>query len=192
MSLVGLCPSNGAGLWGTSPARARERAVCGGEPKRLTSAALRAEYPVWAPAGKEIVFSSKDSLWRLTVRAGGTPIRIRGRAGLYATISHPEPGKPARMVYVRSFVDWNFWRIETPALGAPSLSAPVPAISSTKVEYHIRFSPDGRRVAFTSGRSGDPETRRFGPLIRMVPMRSNLRPCLLRTPCVRIGLRTAR
>jgi Tol biopolymer transport system component len=33
----------------------------------------------------------------------------------------------------------------------------VQAIASTKPEYHCQFSPDGRRVVFTSVRSGDPE-----------------------------------
>jgi Tol biopolymer transport system component len=61
------------------------------------------------------------------------------------------------LVYVRSFVDTNIWRIETSAPGAPSSSPPVMAISSTKHEYHGEFSPDGRRVAFTSTRSGESE-----------------------------------
>jgi hypothetical protein len=39
--------------------------------------------------GKEIVFSSKDSLWRLTVPAGSTPIRIPyvGEQGFTPTLS---------------------------------------------------------------------------------------------------------
>jgi Tol biopolymer transport system component len=61
------------------------------------------------------------------------------------------------LVYVRSFADFNFWRIDTSAPGTPSTSAPKMAIGSTKIEYHIRLSPDGRRAAFGSGRSGDVE-----------------------------------
>jgi len=130
-----------------------------GEPRRLTSAEQRADFPAWTPDGKEIVFSARGSLWRLAVPGGNTPTRIAyvGEDGMMPAISRPQPGKPARLVYVRSFVDFNFWRIETSAPGAPSTSAPVAAIASTKAEYHIQFSPDGRRVAFNSGRSGDPE-----------------------------------
>jgi dipeptidyl aminopeptidase/acylaminoacyl peptidase len=61
------------------------------------------------------------------------------------------------LVYVRSSNDWNFWRIEMSALGAPTTSLPARTISSTKHESHCQFSPDGRRVAFSSDRSGEPE-----------------------------------
>ena len=130
-----------------------------GEPRRLTLAELRADYPAWLPDSNEIIFSAKHGLWRLDVNGRSIPTRIPyvGEDGAMPTISRPQPGKPARLVYVRSFVDTNMWRIETSAPGAPASSAPVRAISSTKAEYHLRFSPDGSRVAFQSGRSGDAE-----------------------------------
>jgi Tol biopolymer transport system component len=130
-----------------------------GEPKRLTSVALRADFPAWMPDGREIVFSAKGGLWRLAVAGENTPTRIPyiGEAGLMPTILQAQPGKPTRLVYARQFVDTNIWRVETSAPGAPATSAPVTAISSTKHEYHCAFSPDGRRVAFTSTRSGEAE-----------------------------------
>ena len=130
-----------------------------GEPKRLTPATLRANFPAWTPDGKEIVFSAKGSLWRLAVTGQNTPVRIAyvGDDGMMPAISRPEPGKAARLAYVRSFVDFNFWRVQTSVPGTPVSSAPVLAIASTKPEYHVSFSPDGRRVVFQSMRAGDPE-----------------------------------
>jgi serine/threonine protein kinase len=130
-----------------------------GEPRRLTSADLRADYPAWTPDGNEIIFSAKGSLWRTAVSGASPPTRIAyvGEDGLMPSISRAQAGKPARLVYVRSFTDQNFWRIETSAPGAPSSAPPVMSISSTKHEYHGHFSPDGRRVAFSSSRSGDAE-----------------------------------
>jgi dipeptidyl aminopeptidase/acylaminoacyl peptidase len=88
-----------------------------------------------------------------------TPTRIAyvGDDGLMSAISRPQPGRPARLAYVRRFADLNFWRIQTSAPGAPTSSPPVQGIGSTKPEYHIRFSPDGSKVAFVSGRSGERE-----------------------------------
>ena len=128
-----------------------------GDPMRLTPSAFRADYPVWMPGGDEIIFSAKGSLWKLVVPGKNEPMRIPyvGEDGLMPTISRPQPGKPARLAYVRSFTDENIWRIETSAPGAPSGSEPVVAISSTKSDIHCKNSPDGRRVAVTSTRTGD-------------------------------------
>ena len=72
-------------------------------------------------------------------------------------VSRPQAGRPPRLVYVRSFDDYNIWRIETSAPGVPSSSPPVVAISSTRLDGSPQFSPDGRRVAFDSIRSGERE-----------------------------------
>ena len=130
-----------------------------GEPRRLTNAELRADYPAWTPDGRAIVFSARGSLWRLAVAGESAPARLPyiGEDGFMAAISRPEGGKPARLIYARSLVDTNFWRIDTSAPGAPSTSPPSRVISSTQAEFHCRLSPDGRRLAFISVRSGEPE-----------------------------------
>ncbi len=80
-----------------------------------------------------------------------------GEDGIMPVVSRPQPGRPPRLVYVRSFTDTNIWRIETSAPGAPASSPLVAAISSTRLDYNPQFSPNGRRVAFESDRSGEME-----------------------------------
>ena len=72
-------------------------------------------------------------------------------------ISRPQPGRAPRLIYVRSFSDLNIWRVETSAPGAPGATPPAVAISSTRFDHQALFSPDGRRVAFQSNRSGENE-----------------------------------
>ncbi len=135
----------------------------GGEPRRLTLPALDAAQPAWMPDGKEILFSAKGSLWRLAVageKPGETPptrLPFVGEDGLMPVVSRPQPGRPSRLVYVRSLRDVNIWRVETSAPGAPASSPPVVAISATRIDFDAQFSPDGRRVAFGSSRSGERE-----------------------------------
>jgi Tol biopolymer transport system component/predicted Ser/Thr protein kinase len=126
-----------------------------GEPKRITPSALDANYPAWIPGGKEILFSSKGSLWRLLVAGQNRPARLPfvGEDGIMPALSRPQPGQPPRLAYVRSFADVNIYRIDTSAAGAAASSPPVLAISSTRREGMPQLSPDGRRVAFFSDRT---------------------------------------
>jgi len=128
-----------------------------GEPRRLTPAALDADYPTWMPDGDEILFSARGSLWRLVVPGESTPARLPcvGEGGLMPVVSRPQPGRPPRLVYVRSLEDSNIWRVETSGPGATASSLPVVSISSTRGDLHNQLSPDARRVAFSSNRSGE-------------------------------------
>ncbi|HJU63274.1 MAG TPA: protein kinase, partial [Candidatus Binatia bacterium] len=128
-----------------------------GEPRRLTLAELDADYPTWLPDSKEILFSAKGSLWRLAVPGENTPARLPfvGEDGLMPVVSRPQPGRPVRLAYARSFADYNIWRVETSAPGATASSPPVVTISSTREDSMPDLSPDGRRVAFTTTRSGE-------------------------------------
>lgn len=135
--------------------------VDGGEPERLTPIAMDAGYPAWIPGSEQILFSSdvselRGNLWRLPITGSGEPERLPfvGEDGLMPAVSPPQPGRPSRLVYVRSFQDSNIWRIETSPLGVPASTRPVVAISSSRRDSTPHLSPDGRQVAFASDRSG--------------------------------------
>ena len=127
-----------------------------GEPQPLTPAALDAGYPTWIPGNKEILFSARGSLWRLVVPGRNTPARLpfAGEDGIMPAVSRFQPGRAPRLVYVRSFQDSNIWRVDVPAPGATASAPPVVSLASTRIDSTPQLSPDGRRVAFASTRSG--------------------------------------
>jgi Tol biopolymer transport system component len=127
------------------------------EPQRITPMDLDAGFPTWMPNGEEILLSGRAGLWKLAVPGEAKPARVPfvGEDGLMPVVSQPQPGKPSRLAYVRSFLDDNIWRVETSAPGVPASSQAVISVASTRRDDMPQLSPDGRRVAFTSDRSGE-------------------------------------
>jgi Tol biopolymer transport system component len=68
-----------------------------------------------------------------------------------------------RLAYTTQIVrNINIWQVP---LAAPTRSSapPMKLISSSRTQYHPAFSPDGRRLAFESTRSGNSEIWTSGP-----------------------------
>ena len=129
------------------------------EPRRLTPTQLSAYHPEWMPSSDEILFSARGALWRLAISEGSTAKRLPfvGEDGVKPVVSRSQAGQPTRLIYVRSFIDTNVWRVEIAAPGEAATSSPVVAISSTRSDTIPHMSPDGRRVTFVSSRSGESE-----------------------------------
>lgn len=126
-----------------------------GEAWRLTNDNRAAGGLTWTPDSREIVFfsnrSGRSSLFRIAVSPGAEPQRVPGTDDAYAsTISR---GPPSRLVYARSFINDNIWRMQIAGNGYAA-GAPERIIASMGLEWDPQFSPDGNRIAFRSDRSG--------------------------------------
>ena len=95
---------------------------------------------------------SAAQLWRIAAD-GSTPARPLGIAGEGAFYPAIAP-QGHRLAYQHRFADANIWRI--PLISPGKFGDPSVLVASTRVEFarpHA-FSPDGRRIAFESARSG--------------------------------------
>jgi Tol biopolymer transport system component/tRNA A-37 threonylcarbamoyl transferase component Bud32 len=135
--------------------------VAGGEPVRLTSDEMTIHGLGWTPDGANLVFSAERNgggapLWKMPAVRGGTPVPVVGVGGSVHDLAVSRQGD--RLAYAQLLFDINIYRIElTGQPGAQKAGAPSSLISSTRSEDTPQFSPDGRRVAFISDRSGNEE-----------------------------------
>jgi Tol biopolymer transport system component len=122
----------------------------GGEARRLTFGKYNwCRSLTWTP-GKGIVFDANDAVFRVSV-AGGVASAVAG-VGLNADFPTVRGG---RLVYrQRTAGGGDLWRV--PGRSAPvGERVPERLISSSAGNDRGEYSPDGRRIAFESRRSGE-------------------------------------
>ena len=108
----------------------------------------------WTADNRSIVFSSSRranlTLWRVPA-LGGRIDRVPAISENVLDPSFSEDGH--RAVYSHAFLDTNVWELE---LADPRKAAGEAKrrIFSTQYDSSPQFSPDGRRIAFRSNRSG--------------------------------------
>ena len=124
------------------------------EPRRLTFEGLTIVGLTWTPDSREIIFSSRrgssiNSLWRIAA-TGGVPERVP-TAG-EDVVSPAMARNSNRLAYTRALDDMNIWSIALDASG--HVTSQTPLITSTFRDSDPDYSPDGRKIAFVSGRAG--------------------------------------
>ena len=125
--------------------------VSGGQPKRLTFDNLKVEGLTWEPDGRHLVYSTNRggpfTLWRVSID-GGPPelVPVTGRS-----VSSPVMSRDGqRLVYE----DWN-GQTDLFSLDLRSPDAqPQQVTYTTRWDWNPAVSPDGKRIAYASDRTG--------------------------------------
>jgi len=125
-----------------------------GEPKRLTFDGRMIWGLAWTPDGRDIVFSSNragsQSLWKIAASEGAPErLAVGGENAFLPSIS----SQGGRLAYTQSAADTNIWRTPGPSAKG-SGGSPTKMIASTQGDSEPQFSPDGKRIVFSSRRSG--------------------------------------
>lgn len=124
----------------------------GGEPRQLTSDAVRIYGLAWNIDSQSLFFTSfrggnQLNLWKILLNGDQPQVISTGGKNLQDLAVSPD-GKT--VAFVEETVDENVWEI------APD-AAPKPLIRSTRADHSQQISPDGTKIVFASDRTGNYE-----------------------------------
>jgi len=126
------------------------------KPERLTFNNKAIAGMAWTGDGKQLVFSSprngRPELWKIAARRGSHPERLNLTDDEVSDVAISSNGK--HLLYSRQIEDQNIWRA---SLNGSRVSGATSFIASTRRDTQAHFSPDGKRIAFESDRSGNEE-----------------------------------
>lgn len=130
--------------------------VGGGDVTRITSEHWRIlGPPQWSSDGQSVIFASDrgshPALWRISATRAEPPVEIND-SGWYPAVSH----RGFRLAYQRVTHSLSVWTLDVPASGKEQRIL-VPATSETDQGPGPQISPDGKKLAYMSDRSGSME-----------------------------------
>jgi Tol biopolymer transport system component len=121
-----------------------------GDFRRLTFDKTWKRSIAWAPDSREILYSS-ERFWRIPIE-GGAPRAIAMGDQMIGKIAVAPHGN--RLAYVSYTATASLWRMDLAPSGSLKRPTRTEFAPSTRDQDDPQYSPDGRRIAFLSGRSG--------------------------------------
>ena len=127
-----------------------------GSPRPLRTR-IHGQSPAWMPDGKRLVYTSINpgmvfgaevSMVSLDGSEPAHPLPDLGRNAAVVAVS-----RAGSIAYSRVVMESNIWRQEIARRGE-SVPPPVRLLASSATDANAQYSPDGKRIAFASNRSG--------------------------------------
>ena len=128
------------------------------EPRRLTRDNQDKVGVAWAPDGRSLIFSSgapgNEELWRMPPSENALPARLTRLTSQNEVLGIAVSPRSHRLVFTQSRRELDIYRVDLERPGGAVRSS-APLIVSSRYDRHPTYSPDGKKIAFVSLRSGN-------------------------------------
>jgi Tol biopolymer transport system component/DNA-binding winged helix-turn-helix (wHTH) protein len=128
-----------------------------GEPADVKSSGLAPRSPIWLEDGKQLLFADAAQIFQWELNKGSVPIYAADGALGGLSLGPKRPDNTWQAVVASEKQDSDIWVIPLNVGGTRSTGSPQSLLRSTESDAHPDFSPDGRHIVFSSGRSGTSE-----------------------------------
>jgi Tol biopolymer transport system component/DNA-binding winged helix-turn-helix (wHTH) protein len=128
-----------------------------GNPAEVPTSGLALRSPVWLEDGKQLLFADATHIFQWDRSRGTLPIYLADGALGGMSLGPKVTGTARQLVVAFEKVDFDIWSVPLNAKGTKATGPPQVLLLSTQDDSHPDYSPDGRSVAFCSGRSGSGE-----------------------------------
>ena len=129
--------------------------IRGGQPKTISSFRAFPNGLTWSADDEKLIYSLKslrsglsDELGEVTVENGSTKQLAFAESAMLPTVS----SKGDKLAFSSLFTNSDIWRRDLLQPESPA----VELIPSSRAQWDAQYSPDGKRIAFASQRSGLP------------------------------------
>ena len=125
-----------------------------GQPAEVPNSGPGVHSPAWLEDGEQLLFPDYSQIFQWEQKKGTVPIyAASGRLG-GMSLGPRKRDNTRQLVVASEREDSDVWSIPLNAGGTRSTGRPQEFLRSTEDDAHPDFSPDGRRVTFSSSRSG--------------------------------------
>ena len=126
-----------------------------GAPLTVRQAGVNPFAPVWTKDGKRVLFLEGSRIMQAEIGRAARSFYVS--PFVFSELTLAGSGSRLRIVASQQNPNEEIWSLPLGSNGLVPAGSPERVVPSTRSETHPRFSPDGRRLAFRSGRSGSPE-----------------------------------
>ncbi len=130
-----------------------ENLAVAGPLRRIGAAGRWAISPAWSPDGRHILYLFGDPFGQAELRRSSVSVPAASEPVTSLEGDAFQLSLGRHLVYSQETGDTNIWRAEIPLPGGPP-AVPGLLIASTRHDWQPRYSPDGKKIAFGSTRSG--------------------------------------